>query len=118
MRAGEHNVAKLKDCDEFGACIDPYQRFLVVERWVHDDFMVDNRNRILNDIALLKTHRSMIYSFSIAPICLPIVMPSVKPPPVNATLTIAGWGRTQSGRWLIKIFKFYGLIANSSVINF
>ncbi|XP_075148900.1 serine protease 7-like isoform X2 [Haematobia irritans] len=91
LRVGDHNTALDKDCDDTG-CNDPYERFTIVERFVHEQYRETKKRRLFNDIALLKTDRNITYSFSVAPICLPAVMGSMPPLTTGATLTVGGWG--------------------------
>lgn len=98
LRVGDHNTAMARDCDDLG-CIDPYERFGVVERVVHEAYRQTKKGRIFNDIALLKTDRNIKYSFSVAPICLPNVLESLPPLVTGARLTVAGWGNNGTGKF-------------------
>ncbi|XP_061401320.1 serine protease 7-like, partial [Musca vetustissima] len=91
MRVGDHNTDTDNDCDDLG-CIDRFIRYYIIEKIVHKDFRQFKRGRLINDIALLKTDNEMIYSFSVAPICLPNIQQALHPPVNGSTLTVAGWG--------------------------
>ncbi|XP_073817188.1 phenoloxidase-activating factor 1-like [Musca autumnalis] len=99
IRAGDHNLETEKDCDADDYCIDPFQRILVEKTWVHEDFFVTKRRKIYNDVALVKTQKDIIYSNSVAPVCLPLVMPGLPPPKNGTRLTVAGWGGSESANY-------------------
>ncbi|XP_058984377.1 serine protease 7-like [Musca domestica] len=99
LRAGDHNVQTFKDCDKDGYCIDPYQRLFIEQTWVHEDFYVTKKRKIFNDIALVKTTKDIVYSNSVAPICLPLVMPGLEPPKNGSRLTVAGWGSSRTANY-------------------
>ncbi|XP_075148901.1 serine protease 7-like [Haematobia irritans] len=98
LRVGDHNTALDKDCDDTG-CIDPYERFNIIERIVHERYRETKKGRLFNDIALLKTDRNITYSFSVAPICLPAVMGSMPSLTTGARLTVAGWGNNGTSEY-------------------
>lgn len=56
------------------------------------------KRKIFNDIALVKTTKDIVYSNSVAPICLPLVMPVLEPPKNGSRLTVAGWGSSRTGK--------------------
>uniref|UniRef100_A0A1I8PAU9 Peptidase S1 domain-containing protein n=1 Tax=Stomoxys calcitrans TaxID=35570 RepID=A0A1I8PAU9_STOCA len=96
VRVGDHNIDTAKDCNEY-VCIDPPQ-YLGIEKVIaHENYRkVMGKRGSVNDIALLRVDRDIEYSKSVAPVCLPSVVPTLKPLEPGMKLTAAGWGHIGS----------------------
>ncbi|XP_061401322.1 serine protease 7-like [Musca vetustissima] len=99
LRAGDHNTQSQIDCNNFG-CIDPYQRFNVERIIVHKDFNKNSKIYNINDIALIRTDRPIIYTDTVAPVCLPNAVPNLPQLRNGMKLSVAGWGHNGTGKFL------------------
>lgn len=98
VRLGEHDIRSDPDCfapPYEKICSDPHQDIKVSKAFVHEEYNIDSRNQE-NDIALLKLERSVEFSDSIRPICLPTEanLDNLE----NLVCTAVGWGITEDGQ--------------------
>ncbi|KAM7364429.1 serine protease 7-like [Cochliomyia hominivorax] len=98
VRVGDHNTQSSVDCDGSG-CLDAYQRLNVERVVVHGGFGSYNGYHNYHDIALIRTDRNMQYSVSVAPICLPHVVPQTPQLRAGLKLSVAGWGHTGTAKY-------------------
>lgn len=97
LRVGDHNTQTSIDCSSYG-CIEPFQRYNVEHLIVHQDFNTDPKIYNIHDIALIRTDRPIVYSDTVAPVCLPDALPSLSPLRAGMKLTVAGWGHNGTGK--------------------
>ncbi|XP_013105116.2 serine protease 7 [Stomoxys calcitrans] len=98
IRIGDHNTQTPVDCNNHG-CIAPFQRLNVERIMVHPEFNSDPSIYNINDIALVRTDRSIVYSETVAPVCLPDALPSLGPLRSGIKLTVAGWGHNGTAKY-------------------
>ncbi|XP_005185364.2 serine protease 7 [Musca domestica] len=91
VRVGDHNTQTQIDCNNFG-CIDPFQRLNVERIIVHKNFNTNPKIYNIHDIALIRTDRPIIYTDTVAPVCLPNVLPNIPQLRNGMKLSVAGWG--------------------------
>lgn len=126
MRVGDHNTQIPVDCNDSG-CLDAYQRMGVEKVIVHTDYGSYNGYNNINDIALIRTDRNIEYSVSVAPICLPDVVPQMPQLKAGLKLSVAGWGHTGTSQLnfslnffffnMEKVLKHFLLLAKYSAIK-
>ncbi|XP_073817192.1 serine protease 7-like [Musca autumnalis] len=95
LRVGDHNTRTPIDCNNFG-CIDPYQRFNIERITVHKEYNTDPNIYNIHDIALIRTDKPIVYSDTVAPVCLPNVSSNVPKLRSGMKLSVAGWGHNGS----------------------
>ncbi|KAF2881989.1 hypothetical protein ILUMI_24170 [Ignelater luminosus] len=97
VRLGEHNTKTEKDCDGdtpgLEYCSDPPIDVEVEEITFHEDFNMDN---LFGDIALIRLNTVVNYTDFIKPVCLPISSELQNKVFSEETVTVAGWGKTQT----------------------
>ncbi|XP_039452924.2 CLIP domain-containing serine protease B4-like [Culex pipiens pallens] len=74
VRLGEHDLSTDQDCEQDGPdryCADAHQDLPIEKIIVHEDYNRTKKN-YLNDIALIRLERDVIFSEYINPICLPV----------------------------------------------
>jgi secreted trypsin-like serine protease len=113
VRLGEHKVTRLpgKDCLQGGVnCLPQVQDFDVSQKDIitHPDYKND-RDQILNDIALIRLPRSATFNDGVQPACLP-TLPELASEKLNVSnldegLTgtrpvVVGWGHTNGFHWI------------------
>ncbi|KAH8409678.1 hypothetical protein KR222_001579, partial [Zaprionus bogoriensis] len=101
-RLGEHDTRTDVDCPRSGgACASAAQRVGIEETRIHELYQETTPNQ-LHDIGLLRLERSIRYSDSVQPACLPsVVAPEAKQ--AGQQYTVVGFGRTlQTARSPVK----------------
>ena len=117
MRLGEHDLATEKDCLKTGRiryCSPPVEDFGIENIVAHPEF---NGRTLSNDVAIIQLDRTVQFKSRlhfvcaikfglnlrnyflaghIQPVCLPS---SATTQTVPQTLTVAGWGTTESGKF-------------------
>ncbi|XP_017046484.1 spaetzle-processing enzyme-like [Drosophila ficusphila] len=94
VRLGEHNISTAIDCVN-NECAPPHLDIAIKEKIIHEGY---DSQSLRNDIALLRLEYPIYYSNAIKPIC---VIPSYDFNNhffINESMTVAGWGVTQTGR--------------------
>lgn len=95
MRLGDFESTGGIKCDYGGSVCEPYQRIEVAEIFQHPEYPKDKNPRLapVNDAALLKLKREIVFSAKLKPICLP--NPELGgTEPLKETLIASGWGKT------------------------
>ncbi|XP_013108340.1 serine protease grass [Stomoxys calcitrans] len=95
VRLGEHNIDTFEDCmtrGEIRECNPPVEDYGIANTFQYN---FNSRKRI-NDIALIKLDRKVVFKKHIKPICLPITPDSRRFNNQNEDF-IAGWGSTEQG---------------------
>lgn len=94
VRLGEHDLSQTRDCNgEY--CADPAIDIPVVERIPHEQYVSGSKAQE-NDIALLRLGRSVQFTDTVKPICLP-VSSNIRNRNYNGfPMTVAGWGKTEN----------------------
>lgn len=88
---GEHDTRSSVDCAG-NVCAPEAQRVGVEETRVHELYKNGAPNQV-HDLALVRLERSVRYSDSVRPICLPsVVAPEMRR--AGQQYTVVGWGRT------------------------
>lgn len=96
VRLGEHTISNEgKDCKETECADVPVDRN-IEKITVHEDYDANSKNQ-LNDIALVRMNRDVPSSHYIQPICLPTQESLNSRNIIGHRLTVAGWGRTETG---------------------
>lgn len=99
VRLGEWNIQTQDDCSDNGVCSDPIQDIPIEQTMTHEGYHQSDVNSH-HDIALIRLSRPVKYSYFIKPICLPIdEQLRVDVVDLGKQFTVAGWGRTENGRW-------------------
>lgn len=94
VRLGEHDLTQDRDCrDEF--CADPAIDIPVVERITHEQYVSGSKAQE-NDIALLRLGRSVQFTDTVKPICLPVSQNIRNLDYDGRTMIVAGWGKTEN----------------------
>lgn len=76
-------------CDYGTKSCTHYQQFGIEEIKVHGQYSASKS--IVNDIALIRLDRAIVFGPRLMPICLPFGKNNIPEPPVNSELTVAGW---------------------------
>lgn len=97
---GEWDTLQEQDCEEEDNCADPVQDIPVAETIPHEGYLPASKTQE-NDIALLRLARSAQYTDWIKPICLPVAQNLRSFNFDGVPLTVAGWGKTETGRFII-----------------
>lgn len=95
IRLGEYDTTTDIDCielDEERICADPPIDVPVEEKLPHPDY---NELSKLNDIALLRLNRDILYTDFIQPVCLPL--PDFRSSAAGDVNFVTGFGRTLQG---------------------
>lgn len=95
MRLGDFESTAGTECDYGGSVCEPYQRIKVVQAIVHPGYPKVRNPRLapVNDVALLKLEREIVFSAKLKPICLP--HPELGgTEPLAGSLIASGWGKT------------------------
>lgn len=104
VRLGEYDTSTRVDCVAIGKesiCAPLVQEVAVETTIVHPDY---DKNRYLNDIALIKLRNIVDTSdSSVKPICLPITQQLLRNNPTKFVIT--GWGTTEDGMKSEKLLK-------------
>lgn len=99
VRLGEWNIKTQDDCNENGVCSDPVLNIPIEQTITHKDYHQSDVNSH-HDIALIRLARPVRYSYFIKPICLPMdIKLRGDVTDLGKQFTVAGWGRTENGRW-------------------
>lgn len=88
MRLGAFDVNG-RICDYGTKSCTLYQDFGINEIISHDKYSAVNS--IVNDIALIRVDRAIVFGPKLTPICLPFGNNNIAEPSVNNVLTVAGW---------------------------
>lgn len=104
VRLGENDSATDPDCVE-STCAPGVVDMAVEERVVHEDY-----RRGVNDIALIRLARPVVFSGAVSPICLPVQSHNRPEEDLaGRTMTLAGWGNSSPNkrqhapkRWLLQ----------------
>ncbi|KAH8348548.1 hypothetical protein KR084_008694 [Drosophila pseudotakahashii] len=86
-RLGEHNRSTEHES------LGPHEDFNVVRTYERKGFEMTSH---VNDIALLKLQRSVIYNLQIRPICIQLDNRSKSNSDAIQSFTVVGWGKTES----------------------
>uniref|UniRef100_A0A336MQL0 CLIP domain-containing serine protease n=1 Tax=Culicoides sonorensis TaxID=179676 RepID=A0A336MQL0_CULSO len=104
VRLGEYDVSQTIDCQTVNReqiCAPPVQDIKIERIIAHPGF---NNPRWANDIALLRLNAEPDFTdFAVAPICLPVTNELINLP--LSTLTVTGWGTTETLRRSDKLLK-------------
>lgn len=98
VRVGEWDLTSTTDCEKFvdeEICNDPTADISIQTKITHENYDPYSTS-LHNDIALLRLSRDVEYSRSVQPICLPFINKFRVANFVNQTLSVAGWGQTES----------------------
>lgn len=94
VRLGEWDLSKDRDCgDDF--CADPAIDVPVVERISHEQYVSGSKAQE-NDIALLRLGRSVQFTDTVKPICLPVSSNVRELNYDGRPMVVAGWGKTEN----------------------
>lgn len=96
MRLGDFESTAGMECDYGGSVCEPYQRIEVAEIFQHPEYPKNKTRRLapVNDAALLKLKREIVFSAKLKPICLP--HPELGgTESLKETLIASGWGKTE-----------------------
>lgn len=94
VRLGEWDLSQARDCEN-DYCADPVLDVPVVERISHEQYVSGSKAQE-NDIALLRLGRSVQFTDTVKPICLP-VSPNIRNRNYDRfPMTVAGWGKTEN----------------------
>ncbi|KAF5289869.1 hypothetical protein FQR65_LT02003 [Abscondita terminalis] len=99
VRLGEHQLDKDPDCDDedrpgFEDCADSPIDVPVGSVSVHPEYV--NRVGSPNDIALIRLSRSVTYTQSIQPICMPTSKDFATTDFTGTSMVVTGFGRTET----------------------
>lgn len=97
VRLGEWDTAATSDCETYvdeKVCNDPTD--ITIELAVTHEHYDPFSFNLHNDIALLRLSRKVEYTAFITPICLPFDLTSRSAGFENQTLSVAGWGQTET----------------------
>jgi secreted trypsin-like serine protease len=100
VRLGEWNTSTAFDCDTTDTgdrdCVEnPVQDIPIEKTILHPSYRATNRHPE-NDIALLRLSRECDYNDFVKPICLPLTEYMRQIDLDGHSLTVAGWGRTET----------------------
>lgn len=76
-------------------CNNPHVDVPVTEKIVHESYVPNSKNQH-HDIALLRLSRNVAYTEFIKPVCLPLDNSARSLLLDDSSLTVAGWGKTES----------------------
>lgn len=88
-----------------GKCADLVQDIPVAEAEVHENYTPTSGSQA-NDIALIRLQRTTLYNDFIRPICLPIAEDLRNKNYDGLALKVAGFGRTETGMYVLKRIVF------------
>ncbi|KAM7360105.1 ovochymase-like isoform 1-T2 [Cochliomyia hominivorax] len=94
VRLGEHDIKTNPDCRQIGKkfiCNPVVEDYGIEKIIIHPKY---NGKKHINDIALIKLDRNVVFKNHIKPVCLPITTQSFEMK--STTFTIAGWGITET----------------------
>lgn len=99
VRLGEWDIQSDEDCDDSfvneNVC-SPSPIDIQIEKLIpHENYNVDITDQH-NDIALIRLQQTVTFSDFIAPICLPISSDIRNNKFVGQSLSVAGWGKTET----------------------
>ena len=99
VRLGEWDTSSDEDCDDSyineHVCAPPPIDIRIEKLIPHENYNVDITDQH-NDIALLRLQQTVTFSDFIAPICLPINSDLRNNNFVGQSLSVAGWGKTET----------------------
>ncbi|KAF2881994.1 hypothetical protein ILUMI_24175 [Ignelater luminosus] len=97
VRLGEHNTKTEQDCDDdtpgLEYCSDPPIDVDVEEITSYETFTL---KKVYGDVALIRLNQVVNYTDFIKPVCLPISSELQNKSFLGETVTVAGWGKTQT----------------------
>lgn len=99
ISTGEWNTSTDQDCED-DYCSEPVQDIPVVRRIPHELYDPNSKTQN-NDIALLRLGHSARFSDFVKPICLPLEPQLRNKNFDNVPLEVAGWGKTETGEWML-----------------
>ncbi|CAO1427647.1 unnamed protein product [Diamesa serratosioi] len=99
VRLGEWDTTTENDCDDSfvneNVCAPPAIDIQIEQLIPHENYQPNAGNQH-NDIALLRLAQKVTFNEFVAPICLPFESAVRNNNFVNQTLSVAGWGKTES----------------------
>lgn len=99
VRLGEWDISSVEDCDDSFVneivCSPPPIDIVIEQLIPHENYNVQISNQH-HDIALLRLQQTVNFNEFIAPICLPINSDVRNNNFVGQSLTVAGWGKTET----------------------
>jgi secreted trypsin-like serine protease len=105
VRLGEWNTATDQDCDTSDGtpdCVDePVQDIGIAKIIAHESYRKSDPN-MHNDIALIRLRQPATFNFYVSPVCLPLTVTLRRKNPINSFATVAGWGYTEEGEFVMR----------------
>jgi hypothetical protein len=102
VRLGEWDISTVEDCvtiENDRDCVsEPVQDIQIESTVFHE--LYDNDKKF-NDIGLIRLSRPAQFNYYVKPICLPITSELMNINLGQKKLTVAGWGKTETGKqWI------------------